>query len=444
MVPLRMVGDKVVHKELGDRMERAATTASSSEAEQDSGSGPRCEDTILGDVDAQTSLINNCSFCQNNLFMNAKVVDLVIGDKWNWPRNWNMRIKDILGTQVPKINPKIDDKVVWVNKKGKVKDFCVSEVWNRIRDSSAKVIWHEHVWFTQCVPRHSFILWMAIKGKLKTQDRISSCHFTRRLWERLKIMAKLDNRLVWGATVYFIWQERNIRLFRNGGRSGEELFKVIFESVRSRLMGLKLKVTPDVINAAEVWKFPIDKMYSFSPETYGNSLEFMVSSKAAIQGFACEGFLTRQGSWVIIYLMFILFMDCTRGMDNGWHRYGSMSSCLSIADDYASLLIYSLIEFYSSTKFVYASSLNVVLIDELTLAQTLIEIKAAKPKVVTTAATTTTTTRPKGKGVVVQEPSEFRVPQESQPLISKDKGKGIMVEPKVPLKRTDQIALDEQ
>ncbi|GJW80809.1 hypothetical protein Tco_0144784, partial [Tanacetum coccineum] len=56
-------------------------------------------------------------------------------------------------------------------------------------------------------------------------------------------------------------------------------------------------------------------------------------------------------------------------------------------------------------------------IDELTLAQTLIEIKAAKPKVVTTAATTTTTTRPKGKGVVVQE--------------------------LFPLKRKDQIALDE-
>ncbi|GKD71904.1 hypothetical protein Tco_1325994 [Tanacetum coccineum] len=83
-------------------------------------------------------------------------------------------------------------------------------------------------------------------------------------------------------------------------------------------------------------------------------------------------------------------------------------------------------------------------IDELTLAQTLIEIKAAKPKVVTTAATTITTTRPNGKGVVVLEPSEFRVLQESQPSISKDKGKGIMVEPKVPLKRKDQIALDEQ
>ncbi|GKD30561.1 hypothetical protein Tco_1241339, partial [Tanacetum coccineum] len=31
------VGDEAVHKELGDRMERAATTASSLEAEQESG-----------------------------------------------------------------------------------------------------------------------------------------------------------------------------------------------------------------------------------------------------------------------------------------------------------------------------------------------------------------------------------------------------------------------
>ncbi|GKB17095.1 putative ribonuclease H-like domain-containing protein [Tanacetum coccineum] len=46
-------------------------------------------------------------------------------------------------------------------------------------------------------------------------------------------------------------------------------------------------------------------------------------------------------------------------------------------------------------------------VDELTLAQTLIEIKASKPKVVTTAATTTTTavTKPKARGVVVQEPN---------------------------------------
>ncbi|GJU99258.1 hypothetical protein Tco_1328529 [Tanacetum coccineum] len=46
-------------------------------------------------------------------------------------------------------------------------------------------------------------------------------------------------------------------------------------------------------------------------------------------------------------------------------------------------------------------------VDELTLAQTLIEIKAAKPKAVIIAATKTT--RPKAKGVVVQEPKASRV-----------------------------------
>ncbi|GJS89236.1 hypothetical protein Tco_0771872 [Tanacetum coccineum] len=50
------IGDETVYKEWEDRMERAATTASSLDAEQDSGSGPRCHVTILGDADAQTRI----------------------------------------------------------------------------------------------------------------------------------------------------------------------------------------------------------------------------------------------------------------------------------------------------------------------------------------------------------------------------------------------------
>ncbi|GJW36893.1 hypothetical protein Tco_0059813 [Tanacetum coccineum] len=82
-------------------------------------------------------------------------------------------------------------------------------------------------------------------------------------------------------------------------------------------------------------------------------------------------------------------------------------------------------------------------IEEISLAQTLIQIKVAKPKVVTTSATTTTTTRPKARGVIVQEPSEFQTSQESQPSITKDKGKAIMIKHEVLLKRKDQVALDE-
>ncbi|GKD24878.1 hypothetical protein Tco_1231092 [Tanacetum coccineum] len=36
VVPLKKVGDEAIRKKLGDRMERAATTASSLEAEQES------------------------------------------------------------------------------------------------------------------------------------------------------------------------------------------------------------------------------------------------------------------------------------------------------------------------------------------------------------------------------------------------------------------------
>nr|GFA22557.1 hypothetical protein [Tanacetum cinerariifolium] len=67
--------------------------------------------------------------------------------------------------------------------------------------------------------------------------------------------------------------------------------------------------------------------------------------------------------------------------------------------------------------------------DELTMTQTLMKIKAAKPK---------------AKGVTIQEPSEFRTTSPSQPPQAKEKGKGIMVEPEKPLKKKDQIALDKE
>nr|GFA04099.1 hypothetical protein [Tanacetum cinerariifolium] len=58
--------------------------------------------------------------------------------------------------------------------------------------------------------------------------------------------------------------------------------------------------------------------------------------------------------------------------------------------------------------------------DELTLAQTLIEIKVAKPRAITTAATIVTAvgTRRKEKGIVMQEPSETPSPK---PIISSQK-----------------------
>ncbi|PWA80010.1 RNA-directed DNA polymerase, eukaryota, Reverse transcriptase zinc-binding domain protein [Artemisia annua] len=111
-----------------------------------------------------------------------------------------------------------------------------------------------------------------------------ACAYSRRLWERLKAMAKLDDvsyvwgevisgiinksasnriwsiiqRLVFRAAVYFIWQERNFRVFQKSSRDVEGLFSVIFDIVRLRLMGLKIiKVSTDVREAALIWNFPL-------------------------------------------------------------------------------------------------------------------------------------------------------------------------------------------
>ncbi|GJX43747.1 putative ribonuclease H-like domain-containing protein [Tanacetum coccineum] len=58
--PINLVTNETVYKEWEDRMERAASTLPCLACRHrtvgtDSGSGPRCQDTILGGVDAQTS-----------------------------------------------------------------------------------------------------------------------------------------------------------------------------------------------------------------------------------------------------------------------------------------------------------------------------------------------------------------------------------------------------
>ncbi|GJW44633.1 hypothetical protein Tco_0073432 [Tanacetum coccineum] len=88
---------------------------------------------------------------------------------------------------------------------------------------------------------------------------------------------------------------------------------------------------------------------------------------------------------------------------------------------------------------------------EITLAQTLAKLKSAKSKVVIqepvqSTATTAPSTIPKAKGITFRYAGESttRTPTSVSSLSIKDKGKAKMDEPEVPLKKKDQIALDEE
>ena len=137
-----------------------------------------------------------------------------------------------------------------------------------------KVIWYDHVWFTQCIPKHAFILWVAIKGRLKTKDRIAkwftiqdqvchlcktdneshshlffACEWTCRLWTRIKSWLRIGRtmqtlasairglhsqrnnlearmkRVSLGITVYLIWEERNKRVFDGQSKKIATVFR---------------------------------------------------------------------------------------------------------------------------------------------------------------------------------------------------------------------------
>lgn len=62
------------------------------------------------------------------------------------------------------------------------------------------------------------------------------------------------NRLVLAATSYFIWQERNNRLFRNQTRPPDVLSLEICDNVRLKLLSINFKLTSSTQVLLKHWK----------------------------------------------------------------------------------------------------------------------------------------------------------------------------------------------
>ncbi|GKA07097.1 hypothetical protein Tco_0686321 [Tanacetum coccineum] len=122
----------------------------------------------------------------------------------------------------------------------------------------------------------------------------------------------------------------------------------------------------------------------------------------------------------------------------------------------------------TTTKLIPVSTDEIDLAQEITLAQALAAMKSAKSKekdvvqessenvssattMVSTATTTvvatpaiTTPPQQRAKGIAFREPVESTITTTVPSQKSKDKGNAIMIEPEKPLKKKDQIELDEE
>ena len=85
---------------------------------------------------------------------------------------WIQSYPHLASVNTPVLNDDIPDKVLWKKRNGDMSEFSIRVVWEDMRPPSQKVKWEKLVWYSQGIPRHSFILWLAIRERLQTQDRM--------------------------------------------------------------------------------------------------------------------------------------------------------------------------------------------------------------------------------------------------------------------------------
>lgn len=200
----------------------------------------------------------------------------------------------------------------WIDNNGKDHKFEIRKVWSDMISNDQKVDWCSVVQFEQCIPKHAFVLWLAIQKRLLTQNRILiwkpnenlkcafcykcpdshnhlffTCDYSKSIWKEVqKLLNKnlpnsLDQivialtklpatkniwsvlrRLVCGATVYAIWLERNKRLFTGEKRDEKTIFNSIKETVGMQMLSFTVKDSRSVKEVEAKWELKLQRMSS--------------------------------------------------------------------------------------------------------------------------------------------------------------------------------------
>ena len=105
----------------------------------------------------------------NARFTNECTLDKLINNgEWTWPEEWLVKFPVLNTIQVPILLNDAPDRVMWESNDGNRTEYATRIVWKDMGRSGNKVMWQDVVWFPQSIPRHSFVLWMAVQYKLMT------------------------------------------------------------------------------------------------------------------------------------------------------------------------------------------------------------------------------------------------------------------------------------
>ncbi|XP_021996389.1 uncharacterized protein LOC110893597 [Helianthus annuus] len=246
------------------------------------------------------------------LEMGATVADMVHNGGWAWPNSWVARVPALQQLDNVTLLPQVQDRAVWRSRSGEDMEYSTFGVWNDIREIQEPVDWDRIVWYPQAIPRHSFLMWLIVCKKLKTQDIMCNwrasgnanynllccslctlgpdshdhlffeCEFASQVWYGVrdkvgmqmigkrwddimdylrhhaasKHASHIIGKLVVAASAYFVWQERNNRLFSANKRNAAQLIEVVLMTVRMKLHTMKFRRTNSVNQILSEWSLP--------------------------------------------------------------------------------------------------------------------------------------------------------------------------------------------
>ncbi|CAH1435589.1 unnamed protein product [Lactuca virosa] len=237
-----------------------------------------------------STIISRRDWIRNGFSDISKVSDVMVNDFYLWPVEWVIEFPGLKDGPMFCIDANQRDVTGWRDKNGVCKQFSCKQVWRDINNFGDKVPWYDIVWYGNCIPRNSFILWLAILNRLKTQDRVKGweisgnllcpfcaissdshdhlffkCEFSHLIWSyfcnkiglniffddwndlilKLSISFKgnsvenLVNKCVFSSCVSHIWKERNSRLFSSRRNSHKVVISCIESKIQLKLLGLR-------------------------------------------------------------------------------------------------------------------------------------------------------------------------------------------------------------
>lgn len=210
----------------------------------------------------------------------AKVGDFTRDTSWNLPvsnHHWVFELRGVVSS----INVGSRDEILWDCQA----TINISAIWDSIRIGLSPPVWVKILWHHLAISKCSFTLWLALKNRLLTKARMiqfgmqtddicvlcnagietnahlfSTCSFTTSIMSTLQFnfthcwgsylngqvllgsnsrMKETLGYLALAVVVYFIWQERNLRLHSNGNRSVRLISQLVKRMIREKVFTCK-------------------------------------------------------------------------------------------------------------------------------------------------------------------------------------------------------------